>query len=800
VGKVGRPSHSFPRNRAYNALTFQSDWLPMDTWAPEPARLRFGVFELELQTGELRRSGVLLHMAPQPFKVLALLASRHGQLVTREEIRNEIWGRETFVDFEHGLNVAIKEIRVTLGDNAAAPRYVETLPRRGYRFLARVDVIAGRASALAEAASRSGFRFMPNAEADSAPVEAELELNGSPALRFPAATAVAHVEMPIAYVMASSPAPVVESASRRSAHRWRPFVIAGTIVAAVAAAGLLRYASQPYPPPHITATERITNDSRYIAKMVMGTDGSKIYLEIGSTGWYGFGQVPVTGGEITPFTMKGLLGLFPVSPDGTSILLYGDQDAKDQLYDILIASTSGGPTRLLTRGLNVAWSVDSKQVIFTNTKRKIYTLPISGGQPHLLRSLEGKDDPYGFAYSPDGTRIRFNLGGRRMAEMSSDGSNLHEILTNWHSNDQKCCGIWAPDGSFYVFISAATSEVAGHPAFQIWAMDERRSWLRKSAPEPIQLTNGPMTWFIPAIFTRDGRKILGDGQIWRGELVRYNATTKQLEPFLAGISADMLDFSRDGRSVVYAPFPGNVLYRANADGTDVQQVISIGSHPVVPRLSPDTSQIAYVEDSFDEPNSIYTVSSHGGTPVRVFPENKCCNESDPTWSPDGTRLALWMESPEGKTESELKIVTLSTHEISYLPPPPKRTWSPRWSPDGRYIVCLTKPYPDTDGMEIYDFNTNSWRVLLTGTAANWPSWSHDSRWIYYLSGPKSRGNRVEMFRISPHGGTPEPILDLQDFRGTGYDFGWYGLDVNDNPLLLRDAGTNEVYALTLAGN
>ena len=110
----------------------------MNTRAPEPARLRFGVFELELQTGELRRSGTLLHLPPQPFKVLALLASRAGQLVTREELRNKIWGPETFVDFEHGLNVAIKEIRVTLGDNASAPAFIETLPKRGYRFLVPV--------------------------------------------------------------------------------------------------------------------------------------------------------------------------------------------------------------------------------------------------------------------------------------------------------------------------------------------------------------------------------------------------------------------------------------------------------------------------------------------------------------------------------------------------------------------------------------------------------------------------------------------------------------------------------------
>lgn len=109
-------------------------------------RVRFGVFELDLQTSELRKSGVLLRLPPQPFKVLALLISRPAQLVTREDIREQIWGADTFVDFEHGLNFAIKKIRDTLGDDAESPRYIETLPRRGYRFIAPVETLAASSS------------------------------------------------------------------------------------------------------------------------------------------------------------------------------------------------------------------------------------------------------------------------------------------------------------------------------------------------------------------------------------------------------------------------------------------------------------------------------------------------------------------------------------------------------------------------------------------------------------------------------------------------------------------------------
>jgi TolB-like protein/DNA-binding winged helix-turn-helix (wHTH) protein/Tfp pilus assembly protein PilF len=100
--------------------------------------LRFGVFEMDLSTGELRKSGSLVRLSPQPFKVLALLASQPGQLVTREEICRKVWGDSTFVDYEQGLRVAIKTIRAALGDNSQSPRFVETLSRRGYRFIAPV--------------------------------------------------------------------------------------------------------------------------------------------------------------------------------------------------------------------------------------------------------------------------------------------------------------------------------------------------------------------------------------------------------------------------------------------------------------------------------------------------------------------------------------------------------------------------------------------------------------------------------------------------------------------------------------
>ena len=107
---------------------------------PNHSRIaRFGVFELDLSTGELRKSGVKLRLQGQPIQVLTLLLDRAGEVVTREELRQKLWAADTFVDFDHSLNTAINKVREALGDSASSPRFVETLARRGYRFIAPVQ-------------------------------------------------------------------------------------------------------------------------------------------------------------------------------------------------------------------------------------------------------------------------------------------------------------------------------------------------------------------------------------------------------------------------------------------------------------------------------------------------------------------------------------------------------------------------------------------------------------------------------------------------------------------------------------
>jgi DNA-binding winged helix-turn-helix (wHTH) protein len=129
---------------------------------PTNRSFRFGAYEADAVTGELRKSGSRVRLQEQPFQVLVMLLERPGELVTREEIRERLWGAETFVDFDHSLNTAINRLRETLNDSAVEPRYIETLARRGYRFVAAVEAAGGATATAVEA-------HAPDASADSLP-------------------------------------------------------------------------------------------------------------------------------------------------------------------------------------------------------------------------------------------------------------------------------------------------------------------------------------------------------------------------------------------------------------------------------------------------------------------------------------------------------------------------------------------------------------------------------------------------------------------------------------------------------
>jgi DNA-binding winged helix-turn-helix (wHTH) protein len=110
----------------------------MQEFPPSVRSVRFGIFEVDLRAGELRKKGIKIRLQGQPFLLLVTLLKEHGEVVTREDLRSSLWPQDTFIDFDHSLGTAVNKLREVLGDSAANPRFVETLPRRGYRFIAPV--------------------------------------------------------------------------------------------------------------------------------------------------------------------------------------------------------------------------------------------------------------------------------------------------------------------------------------------------------------------------------------------------------------------------------------------------------------------------------------------------------------------------------------------------------------------------------------------------------------------------------------------------------------------------------------
>src|SRR3981189_2948912 len=140
--------------------------MPTPPSSSKSGLLRFGVFEVDLAAGELRKNGARLRLQEQPFQVLAVLLENAGRVVTRDDLRQKIWPADTFVDFDHSLNTAVNKIRETLGDSASSPRFVETLARRGYRFIAPVngvEALPGRSPSVtaSDTADRSGIALLP---------------------------------------------------------------------------------------------------------------------------------------------------------------------------------------------------------------------------------------------------------------------------------------------------------------------------------------------------------------------------------------------------------------------------------------------------------------------------------------------------------------------------------------------------------------------------------------------------------------------------------------------------------------
>ncbi len=566
---------------------------------------------------------------------------------------------------------------------------------------------------------------------------------------------------------------VPASAPPKSRWLWPAAALLGIVVLV----GIFMLLRSPAPPPRVLATTQITHDGRGKGELI--TDGSRLYIGEFDTGNNVLTQVSTKGGETsvipTPFPNT---RIFDISPDHSQLLAQSFTGTEPEDPFFTIPLPAGAPRRLAdVIGHSAAWSPDGHLLAFTRGLDLFLANADGTGARKLVTT---SDNAFALAFSPDGSRIRFTLGAFHQApnslwEVHTDGTALHELFPGWHSPPVECCGTWASDGRYFFFASGA----------DIWVQIEKTGFLQRRVPRPIRLTTGPLQ-FYSALPSSDGKALFVVGSQSRGELVRSESHSQQFVPFLSGISAGELDFSRDAKWVTYVTYPEHVLWRSRVDGTDRLQLTYPPMSAHLPRWSPDGSQIAYSAALPGKVLKMFLISAQGGESEELLTEDQA--ELDASWSLDGSRIAFGRQ-----VVSSIYILDLKTRQVSTVPDS-GGLFSPRWSPDGGHLAGLSA---DSKRLMLFDFKTQKWSEWINEAGVvGFPTWARDSNYLYYDVGSTDHPT----FRRAKVGQTKsEFVLDLTNLDRYGDNLigQWSGLAPDGSPLFVRDLSTQEVYALDL---
>jgi len=555
----------------------------------------------------------------------------------------------------------------------------------------------------------------------------------------------------------------------------RLMYIGAGLLALLALAAIVYYFLQPPAPPKLTNFVQLTHDGQ--PKMLLGSEGSRLYLTIGTSEYSSLAEMPTSGGEpkrlpILPPSMS----IVSLSPDGSQFLAVEGHGLpySGPLWSVPVLG--GAPQRIGDlEGYTAVLSPDGKQLAYS-LGSALYLAKSDGADSRKVVSMNEGFVLDNVVWSPDGTRLRFTVAEKvdsrpQYWEASTDGANLHPLHSDQFGPRFEGNGAWTPDGKYFLF--------SGNN--QIWALARKASFPGPQ-PKPIQLTSSPMPLGAPIPGT-DGKKVYVTGQTRRGTLTRYDPKSGRMEPFLDGISAEFVDFSRDGQWVAYVSYPDGILWRSKVDGSERLQLTHHPFQPVNPRWSPDGKAIAFFGTSAADLPKAYLVASEGGSPRPVAPDD-AATQIDPNWSPDGSKLVIG--DTTGSPEASIRIVDLASHRITTLPGS-QGLYSPRWSPDGRNIAALSS---DATRLMLFDFQSEKWTELAMGTLG-WPIFSKDGQSLYFHDG--SGSSSIMRVRLSDH--RLEPVADLKKLVTVGRFNFWFAPTPAGSLLLLRDAGTTDVYSL-----
>jgi Tol biopolymer transport system component/DNA-binding winged helix-turn-helix (wHTH) protein len=590
----------------------------------DSGRARFGPYEVDLHTHELWKFGTRLKLVGQPFAILAVLLSKPGELVTREELRTRLWPADTFVDFNHGLNAAVNKLREALSDSADAPRYVETLPRRGYRFVATVEWVQAPTPRTGESpplAIREHFPLLPQSQEPDADREARQAL---------------------------------------ATKRWPQFVIGTAVVAGILlmASFLLKAVSG-----FGSRMEARSSPQRVRALAGVGIqpafspDGNSVAFvrDRGNPAESGIFVAPVGSDQPVQLTHNDR-DCCPVwSPDGHSIAF--SRYANNEVSIYVVAADGGAEQkraaekasnprpaaftvagaaqhRVNTDGVipqrgEIDWTPDGKSIVFAGASG-LYLLSLDNSSLHRLTEPPPMAEDWGPTFSPDGKRLLFVRSHQvglpdEIWFTSATGGNATRILSE--PGRIGSSPRWSYDGGSIVY----SSNRSGHPA--LW---------RASVEIPdsaIQMGEAGSPAWDPAVSRRGYRmayeRVVRSLSIWQLSL----NPAKSGRPSVLVASTSDTDqgpgpqFSPDGKRLAYMSDRSGTMeiWISNRDGSNPFQLTAVGVAGT-PRWSPDSQSIVFDANSPDG-YKILTIDLRGGGP-RVLTADKYDNQV-PSWSRDG---------------------------------------------------------------------------------------------------------------------------------------------------------------------
>jgi Tol biopolymer transport system component/DNA-binding winged helix-turn-helix (wHTH) protein len=673
--------------------------------------IRFATFEVDLQAQELRKAGLRLKLNGQPFQVLAILLERPGVVVTREELQKRLWP-DKFVDVDHNLNTAINKIREALGDSSENPRFVETLPRRGYRFIA--------------------------------PVENNL------------------------HAQPSGPSGV---GTRLPQRIWtlRLALFFGACVL-LAGAGLFLYRRQNAPASPERTLTRVTFDDGLQIGATWSPDGRFIAYSSDRGGKFDVWVQQVSGGDPVQITRGPGPNWQPDwSPDG-KFIAYRSEAGDGGLFVVPALGGEGLQRRITSFGYYPHWSPDGLQILFqTSDKRnagcKFYLVGLDGNTPReVLAELTNRMVTRSAAWHPDGRRVSVwvfhdidspipdiwtvAVGGGVPVKSEIDPAILKRAefvagggRSPWGDSDFRFS--WAPTGKAIYF------ERSFRGARNIWRMSIDPQTLRGIGIE--RLTTGPGldTEFS---LSPSGEKLAftGQTQLVQAWMFPFDATRGQVtgpggaltstgkEAWGASLSWDGKKFAFSGKRAGR----WELWEKSLVDGREAPIFTDDAYLRDGGRWSPDGARLAYDRSKTATGEiqvAIWSSESRTEEPLTEFSNRHDYYTGD--WSPDGEWLLVSRENKEtGKPEIWKLPVARSLAKgkpQKIISDPGFNLWEGRFSPDGRWIVFEAARNQDTrieSTIYVVAVDGGQWVRITDGK--HWddkPRWSPDGRVIYFLS-------------------------------------------------------------------